>query len=220
MCAMHAQRFSTHGTTDPPERKSFTRMKNPPPCSFDGCERPTYCKKLCSLHYGRLRLHGDPGVTNKRTTVKTCTVECCSNEHYSKGMCITHYMRVRSHGDPHTRMRMGPKPGKTSTFVESGDTPSRRWGYSRMKSGYVIVYPPGRRSLLEHRYVMEQHIGRPLRRGETIHHKNGVRDDNRIENLELWSTSQPKGQRVVDKIEWAEQLLRDYDDVRQLGLLD
>lgn len=37
-----------------------------------------------------------------------------------------------------------------------------------------------------------------------------VRDDNRIENLELWSTSHPAGQRVSDKIEWCIEFLTDY----------
>lgn len=216
---MHSERFRKHGTVDPPEVKSYTKMKNPPPCSYEGCSRPMYCKKLCSLHYGRLRLHGDPSITKKRTSVKRCSVDGCDSESYAKNMCIKHYMRNRAHGDPETRLRMGPKPGKTQTFVERGDTPSRQWGYSIMKSGYIIVYPPGRRSLLEHRYIMEQHLGRELLPSESIHHKNGVRDDNRIENLELWSKSQPSGQRVVDKIEWAEEILRQYADVRQLNLL-
>ena len=41
-------------------------------------------------------------------------------------------------------------------------------------------------------------------------HINGIRDDNRTENLELWSTSQPCGQRVKDKIEWAKEILETY----------
>lgn len=90
-------------------------------------------------------------------------------------------------------------------------------GRHRNMEGYVKVLAPNHPNargnyVLEHVKVMSDHIGRTLKKGETVHHINGVRDDNRLENLELWSSSHPPGQRVKDKVKWAEEILARYKD--------
>ena len=90
-------------------------------------------------------------------------------------------------------------------------------------AGYIVVgvpadYPGAKKNgtygqILEHRKVMQEMIGRPLIGAENVHHVNGIRDDNRPENLELWSSSQPSGQRVEEKVQWAREMLALYGDL-------
>lgn len=82
------------------------------------------------------------------------------------------------------------------------------------KAGYVRVRRDGtvgeRLWVLEHRLVMEQRLGRELLPGENVHHKNGDKQDNRLENLELWVKFQPNGQRVEDMLAWAHEVIARY----------
>lgn len=103
-----------------------------------------------------------------------------------------HYKRWSQHGDP------------LKTLVGT------KGGGHRNPDGYIIRTHLGEKKL-EHRRVIEQYLGRELLPSENVHHINGVRDDNRIENLELWSKIQPSGQRVADKINWAKELLALYE---------
>lgn len=80
-------------------------------------------------------------------------------------------------------------------------------GRHTLKNGYVQVWQPDHPSrantekpyVLEHRLVMEKVLGRYLLPKEKVHHKNGIRDDNRPENLELWASAHPPGQRVHEQ---------------------
>ena len=124
-------------------------------------------------------------------------------------------------GQPVKRNKNGISQGYCVAHYGTKGTNYRPVGERyRRGDGYIMIKLEEGRILAEHRHVMEQHIGRLLLPGETVHHVNGIRDDNRLENLELWYSPQPYGQRVEDLLRYAvtthraalEALLRELAD--------
>lgn len=107
---------------------------------------------------------------------------------------MQHYQAWRAHGDP--LKRINAPAGQADHYHQ----------------GYHFITANGR-IMPEHRYVMEQILGRPLLPGETPHHLNGQRADNRPENLELWVRKQPQGQRARDLLAWAREIVARYEPI-------
>lgn len=177
-------------------------------CVVDGCTRgSTAARGYCPAHYRRL-MEGLPVDVAIRERVKRgglCSIEGCDQPAHTRGWCRRHYSRFYRTGDPGAPSLMKRAAGEGSCGESS--------------KGYHVVSVGGRRRAA-HILAMEELLGRSLLKGETVHHVNGQRSDNRTNgplderyrsgNLELWSSAQPAGQRVTDKIAFAVEILRDY----------
>lgn len=203
LCGRHSKQVQRHEQVRPDQ--------GPHPCAVEGCGRQAVTRGWCHGHYLRWRRTGRLDVDRPLTRPErsACSVPGCVQQVHGRGLCRTHLRRLTTLGDPAPE-RPVRSPGDEGWVTH---------GYRG------IVVPDDLRHLtggaahaLEHRVVMAVLLGRALVEGESVHHRNGDRLDNRPENLELWSSRQPAGQRVEDKLAFAYELLALYDPVAHARL--
>jgi len=160
-----------------------------------------YCCSKCARYVIARRRYG----LGPKKQKLICSV--CDNQFLQKRLNNTEYCsesckRLGTFRKSKGLQVKGPrKHTKGSGYIQSN-------GYKILSKKHPNASKRGQ--ILEHKLIMSQYLGRPLFSKETVHHRNGIRHDNRIENLELWSSSHPPGQRVEDKIEWCKEFLEIY----------
>ncbi len=202
LCGRHYQNLVSTGETGPAERQRRPYQKS---CEIPGCRKHHVAHGWCDRHYKSWEKYGDPLEVDRRKGKEPlpCAAPGCETPLRSRGVrpnrggevtgyCELHAKHLRQYGTLEVPVR---EPQVTKGYIN--------------RNGYRVVCFGGR-VILEHRLVMEQKIGRPLFDYENVHHRNGVRDDNRPENLELWARPQPTKARVVDLVVWAREIESTY----------
>jgi len=205
MCSTHYRRWRHGQPVDLPMQHAGRqrRRKQGATCDHPNCDRKRFGLGYCVGHYKRFKKGADMDLPFRRKLPATCEWGSC--EKPAKGrvgakgpaLCGMHYSRRLNGWDMDKPKRRGLPLGTKRITTQGYRLIKTKRGWER-----------------EHRVVMARLLGRDLYRHETVHHRNGLRADNRPENLELYSSNHGPGQRVRDQLEWAREIIREYGEAR------
>ena len=160
---------------------------------------------LVGCKFGKLDVIEYVCTVPKKGTVWKCKCECGNIKNIYRKNLTKKHCPTKSCGCLIKDILRNRMTGENHYDWKGGNATLTGKGYKEFRHGDL-------RGKLEHRYIYETHYGVKLKPHQNIHHINGDRTDNRIENLELWDVAQPSGQRVEDKIKFYFQLVQEYKD--------
>jgi len=136
-------------------------------CIIENCGKVNYAYGYCVMHDARKRKYGDP--LKAREYLEgggkgICSIRDCDKKVRAKFFCIKHLNRFTKYGNP---FRLKKMPNGA--------------GHIR-KIGYKMITVNGKQ-VMEHRHFIEVSLGRKLNSNEDVHHINGDKRDNHIDNL-------------------------------------
>jgi hypothetical protein len=207
-CAPHYRRWLRNGDPGPLEiQEQFSTEGS---CEGPECDRPILARRLCDTHYAQRKLgKALTPIFKGQSPLGPCSVAGCTNQNNrTSGLCCGHYRRKQDGEADWDRPIQRRAPDGS--------------GWTNDK-GYRVITVDGRQRL-EHRVLAAELLGRGLLPTEEIHHKNGNRSDNRTDgefrldaegrlisgNLNLWSTTQPRGQEIGPKLDWVAEMIETY----------
>lgn len=134
-------------------------------CHIEGCGRNVVARRLCGLHYQRLKRNGDPLKTRYR---EGCAVSGCEGKHKAQGYCNMHYRRFKKHGDPNYDRGTGAKTKKVDFEINHKGCFISTSHFNKER-GYSLIRMDGEIKYL-HRFVYEECFGE-IREGLVVRHK-------------------------------------------------
>ena len=174
-------------------------------------QQKRFCGTSCWYQFANTKPNAECSFCNKPFKKKYSTQRFCCRECVDKSLTLDRTKKcehcgnefVRPHGK--TKQRFCSRSCSLHGNTNGTQGVAHAEGVERRLANGYVQQKHESRWVFQHRLVMEQVLGRPLLPTERVHHKNGDRQDNRPENLELWtgvgtSKKDPHGVRVVDKV--------------------